>query len=338
SDDITMDEIEDALNHANLVSAPGLDGIPYRIYFRFRLALLPLLHTIFNRCWSTKRIPSSWKTSVTQLIFKKGDVSDVSNWRPLALQTTLYKLYVSIVKARFSLWLESNERLSNSQKGFRSFNGCHEHNFLAQALLDTTRRSKSPFFAVWLVLRELGVASGFLDLLKDIYTDASTMFSASSGMTPPIQQRCGVFQGCPLSPLLFIAGMAPLINALDAQAQTHGVQIATGLHMSTTAFADDIKIFSRTPHGIKALHDTIVAFLYWSTMMANPAKCAFLPVTYSDSRQTPSTLALDINGVPLPQLSLADSYAYLGVREGFDYTHTRVQLDSKLQAMRQQET
>ncbi|KAH9078115.1 hypothetical protein Ae201684P_019216 [Aphanomyces euteiches] len=354
SDDITMDDIEDALNHANLVSAPGLDGIPYRIYFRFRLALLPLLHTIFNRCWSTKRIPSSWKTSVTQLIFKKGDVSDVSNWRPLALQTTLYKLYASIVKARFSLWLESNERLSNSQKGFRSFNGCHEHNFLAQALLDTTRRSKSPFFAVWydlrnafgamphdflwLVLRELGVASGFLDLLKDIYTDASTMVSASSGMTSPIQQLCGVFQGCPLSPLLFIAGMAPLINALDAQAQTHGVQIAPGLHMSTTAFADDIKIFSRTPHGIKALHDTVVVFLDWSTMMANPAKCAFLPVTYSDSRQTPSTLALDINGVPLPQLSLADSYAYLGVREGFDYTHTRVQLDSKLQAMRQQVT
>ncbi|KAH9084443.1 hypothetical protein LEN26_020794 [Aphanomyces euteiches] len=195
-----------------------------------------------------------------------------------------------------------------------------------------------PHDFLWLVLRELGVASGFLDLLKDIYTDASTMVSASSGMTSPIQQLCGFFQGCPLSPLLFVAGMAPLINALDAQAQTHGVQIAPGLHMSTTAFADDIKIFSRTPHGIKALHDTVVAFLDWSTMMANPAKCAFLPVTYSDSRQTPSTLALDINGVPLPQLSLADSYAYLGVREGFDYTHTRVQLDSKLQAMRQQVT
>ncbi|KAH9092437.1 hypothetical protein LEN26_018384 [Aphanomyces euteiches] len=315
-----MDEIEDALNHANLVSAPGLDGIPYRIYFRFRLALLPLLHTIFNRCWSTKRIPSSWKTSVTQLIFKKGDVSDVSNWRPLALQTTLYKLYASIVKARFSLWLESNERLSNSQK----------------ALLDTTRRSKSPFFAVWydlrnafgamphdflwLVLRELGVASGFLDLLKDIYTDASTMVSASSGMTSPIQELCGVFQGCPLSPLLSDAWRA------DRAGPPH-------VHGSLCGRHQDLQ-----PHGIKALHDTVVAFLDWSTMMANPAKCAFLPVTYSDSRRTPSTLALDINGVPLPQLSLADSYAYLGVREGFDYTHTHVQLDSKFQAMRQQVT
>ncbi|KAH9078162.1 hypothetical protein Ae201684P_019259 [Aphanomyces euteiches] len=149
TDDISVDEIEDALNAANLASAPGLDGIPYRIYFRFRLTLLPLLHTIFSRCWAAKRIPGSWKTSVTELIYKKGDPADMSNWRPLALQSTLYKLYASILKTRFSQWLEANNRLSNSQKGFRTFNGCHEHNFLAQALLDTTRRSKSPFFAVW---------------------------------------------------------------------------------------------------------------------------------------------------------------------------------------------
>ncbi|KAH9078198.1 hypothetical protein Ae201684P_019292 [Aphanomyces euteiches] len=348
--DISIDDIEDALNRANLTSAPGLDGIPYRIYFRFRLALLPLLHTIFNRCWSSKRIPAPWKTSVTQLVYKKGDAADVSNWRPLALQTTLYKLYASIVKARFSLWLESNERLSNSQKGFRSFNGCHEHNFLAQSLLDTSRRTKSSFFAVWydlrnafgamphdflwLVLSLLGVPGAFLDLLKDIYTDASTIISTPNGTTPPIRQLCGVFQGCPLSPLLFIAGMTPLINALDAQAQLHGIKIAPDTYMSTTAFADDVKIFS----AIRALHDTVLSFLDWSTMAANPAKCAFLPVTYSDSRQTSSPLTLAINGTPLPQLSLTDSYAYLGVREGFDFTHTRFQLDAKLHSMRQQVT
>ncbi|RLO03918.1 hypothetical protein DYB28_015177, partial [Aphanomyces astaci] len=34
-DAITMDEVEDALNAANLTSAPGLDGLPYRIYYRF---------------------------------------------------------------------------------------------------------------------------------------------------------------------------------------------------------------------------------------------------------------------------------------------------------------
>ncbi|KAH9159147.1 hypothetical protein LEN26_002490 [Aphanomyces euteiches] len=294
SDDITMDEIEDVLNKANLMSAPGLDGVPYRIYFRFRLLLLPLLHTVFNRCWSAKRVPSAWKLSVTELIFKKGDPNSVSNWRPLALQSTIYKLYASILKSRLSLWLESNELLSNSQKGFRQFNGCHEHNFVAQAMLDTTRRSKSPFFAVWydlrnafgtmphdflwLVLSKLGVPSAFVDLVRDIYTGASTIVTTPLGACPPIDQLCGVFQGCPLSPLLFIAGLVPLMDALDAQAATHGVQLAPSLHLASTAFADDVKVFSRSASGIRALHQTVVDFLDWSTMTANPAKCAFLGV------------------------------------------------------------
>jgi hypothetical protein len=352
SEAITVDEIEDALNAANLTSAPGLDGLPYRVYFRFRLALLPILHGIFNKCWSSKRIPAAWKMSMTELIFKKGDPAQASNWRPLALQNTLYKLYASVLKTRFTLWLDSNERLTNSQKGFRKFNGCHEHNFVAQAMMDTTRRAKSPFYAVWydlrnafgsmphdflwLVLSRLGVPPDFLALVKDIYTNASTMVTAASGTCAPIDQLCGVFQGCPLSPLLFIAGMTPLMLALDAQAPRFGVKMATDVTLSTTAFADDVKLFSRTPAGIQALHATMVDFLAWSTMAANPTKCAFLAVAYKDSKQVPSDLTLAINGVALPKLSLSDSYCYLGIREGFDHVHTRFQLTDKLASMRRQ--
>ncbi|RHY99025.1 hypothetical protein DYB26_011853, partial [Aphanomyces astaci] len=104
-----------------------------------------------------------------------------------------------------------------------------------------------PHDFLWLVLSRLGVSPDFLAIVQDIYTDASTMVSAASGVCPPIDQLCGVFQGCPLSPLLFIAGMTPLMMALDAQAPAHGVKVAADVNLSTTAFADDIKIFSRTP-------------------------------------------------------------------------------------------
>ncbi|RHZ02570.1 hypothetical protein DYB31_013739, partial [Aphanomyces astaci] len=58
-DAITMDEVEDALNAANLTSAPGLDGLPYRIYYRFRLAPLPLLHAIYTTRSTTSVGPPS---------------------------------------------------------------------------------------------------------------------------------------------------------------------------------------------------------------------------------------------------------------------------------------
>ncbi|KAH9070366.1 hypothetical protein Ae201684P_002728 [Aphanomyces euteiches] len=153
SDAITTDEIETALDTCRLASAPGLDGIPYRILYKFRLTLLPYLTAAFNSCWTHKRIPQGWKQSVTELIHKKGDPMDPSNWRPLALQSTLYKLYITVAKSRFSTWLECNNRFNNAQKGFRAFNGCHEHNFLSQSVMDTTRRKAKPLFVVWYDLR-----------------------------------------------------------------------------------------------------------------------------------------------------------------------------------------
>ncbi|KAH9087480.1 hypothetical protein Ae201684P_000887 [Aphanomyces euteiches] len=278
SDAITTDEIETALDTCRLDSAPGLDGIPYRILYKFRLTLLPYLTAAFNSCWTHKRIPQGWKQSVTELIHKKGDPMDPSNWRPLALQSTLYKLYITVVKSRFSTWLECNNRFNNAQKGFRAFNGCHEHNFLSQSVMDTTRRKAKPLFVVWYDLRNAFGSIVVPVLLRDVYSDASTMVSTKDGLTQPIAQQCGVFQGCPLSPLLFIADMIPLIEALQQHAPTHSVELSSGNFTAVTAFADDIKIYSRSADGITKLHDIISRFLSWTTMAANPSKCALLAV------------------------------------------------------------
>ncbi|CAI5714966.1 unnamed protein product [Peronospora destructor] len=53
---------------------------------------------------------------------KKGDPMKPENWRPICLLPTIYKLYSGLL----------------AQKGFRAFNGCHEHNFLATTMLDQT--------------------------------------------------------------------------------------------------------------------------------------------------------------------------------------------------------
>ena len=346
SDRLTVDEMEDALCECKLDSAPGLDGVPYRVLHKFRLILLPLLATAFNSFWFHK-IPS-----VTELIFKTGDPLMPSNWRPLALQSALYKLYITIVKSRFSLWLESNGRLNDAQKGFRSFNGCHEHNFVAQSMMDTTRRNKKslysawydlrnafgtiPFNLIWLVMERIGVPDSFIQLVQDVYTGASTIVACAEGLTAPIHQRCGVFQGCPLSPLLFLVGVTPLIEALQHMARAHGVELSPGSFTATTALADDIKIYSRTESGVHSLHKVVVDFLDWSTMEANPSKCAYLAIVLQEGRFTTTSTDLFIGQTPIPRLDIKEGYKYLGIREGFDRTHLRFQLSQQLALMRRQ--
>ena len=255
--------------------------------------------------------------------------------------------------------MEGHDRFDNAQKAFREFSGCHEHNFLATTILDDTRRSKKPLYMAWydlknafpsmphayinFVLRRVGIPASLVELLSDVYSNAYTVVEVESGCTEPILQQCGVFQGCPLSPLLFIIGMLPLVNALQAFAPEHGIELAPGVNMATTAFADDLKVFSRSRDGIQRLHDLVVRFLQWTTMEAQPPKCAFLativdPSTQGRHKRLVDPLDLVIDGMTLPKLKLEDSYKYLGIREGFDGDYTKQQLSPKIAILKKQIT
>jgi hypothetical protein len=229
---LSLDEVESQLHHVKAGSAPGLDGIGYAIYKRFAPQLLPLLHAAFKCIWRHRRVPGSWKVGTVRLLPKKGNLMNPSNWRPICLQQAVYKLYAGILARRFTRGMEENGRHTDAQKGFRAFNGCAEHNYLASAMADQSKRQQrslyivwydlanafgsTPHSMMWFVLEQLGVAPEFIDRCKDIYTDASFIVSnAKDGNTSPISQLVGVFQGCPLSPHLFTATLIPQLRALQ---------------------------------------------------------------------------------------------------------------------------
>eukprot|EP00644_Phytophthora_capsici_P018920 jgi/Phyca11/132671/e_gw1.207.2.1 len=116
--------------------------------------------------------------------------------------------------------MDANDRHAPGQKGFRAVNGCGEHNFLAATLIDNARRKHRPLYEVWYdfrnafgsvpfallwdSLQRLGVPPDYVDMCKGLYNQASFVVgNAVDGSTAPVEQRVGVFQGCPLSPQLF---------------------------------------------------------------------------------------------------------------------------------------
>ena len=76
-----------------------------------------ILTYMFNKCREMQKILKLWKTAHTVLIYKKGDNTDLSNFRSIALQSCMYKLFVAIVSDRTSKWANINNLLSNCQKG-----------------------------------------------------------------------------------------------------------------------------------------------------------------------------------------------------------------------------
>ena len=65
-------------------------------------------------------LPNIWKTANVSSIFKKGDRSDPSNYRPISLNCVACKIMESIIKDVVMTYLLENNLLSNCQFGFVS--------------------------------------------------------------------------------------------------------------------------------------------------------------------------------------------------------------------------
>lgn len=80
--------IEKLLSNLNPHKASGPDKIKPIILKTLSAELSPILQVLFNKSLKEGSIPSQWKTAFVAPIFKKGERSNPSNYRPISL--TLY--------------------------------------------------------------------------------------------------------------------------------------------------------------------------------------------------------------------------------------------------------
>lgn len=78
----------------------------------------PLSH-ICNKMLSTGIIPDRLKYAVVKSIFKNGDKSDVSNYRPISLPPTFSKVFEKVMYVRIFQRLSNNNILIDGKFSFR---------------------------------------------------------------------------------------------------------------------------------------------------------------------------------------------------------------------------
>ena len=99
--------------------ASGPDGVPPRFLKEFAEELAPVLCRLFRLILISCTYPSSWKHALVQPVPKKGDRSNPSNYRPIALTSAVAKVFETLLNSHFIKHLESNNLLSDHQYGFR---------------------------------------------------------------------------------------------------------------------------------------------------------------------------------------------------------------------------
>ena len=77
--------------------SPGPDGLPVEFYKLLDEAGLELVLDILNDCWTNETMPEEMELAELVTLYKKGNVKDPANYRPISLLNTFYKLYGSII-------------------------------------------------------------------------------------------------------------------------------------------------------------------------------------------------------------------------------------------------
>ena len=165
-------------------------------------------------------------------IFKKGDVEDLGNYRPIALLQSLYKLHAALLRNRLIAGLDN--RIDNNQYGFRAKRSTTQPLFVARRLNDIAEASGDPLFLVFLdwakafdtidqdelinAVKRFNIPEETLTELKSLYHTVHFKIKDSEGLSTEREQHTGIWQGCPLSPYLFTLLMTAMFADIHEEA------------------------------------------------------------------------------------------------------------------------
>lgn len=304
-------------------TAPGGDRLTYRHW----KTLDPdgiLLTLIYNTCLKYKKIPPAWKTARTVLIFKKGDPNKIENYRPISLLRTIFKTYTGLLTARLTQWVQTNNALSHSQKGFMPHDGIHEHQYVLTRYMDEARRTRTGLCIAWLDLRNAfgsishsailaalessRIGEHFTQIVADIYTGSTATVTTAHRATGSIPVLAGVRQGCPLSGMLFNLAINPLLEARNTEREPKN---------ETLAFADDICIISPDPKTLQQRLNEISTLTERMGLHLNPEKSCTMHYSGSAPSGCRNTV-FKICDRTLPILRTTETVKFLGKPVGFN--------------------
>jgi len=337
-DTITIDEVEDAIRRfRKKEKSAGVDEAPPELFAYAEHQIIHILTEVFNEFLNGADLPDSWKQTTSS-------EENPLDYRPISLLCVGYKILTTIIDKRIR---KTHEKLfSNEQGGFREGRACaYKTRILTSLYQDAERNNKEihvcyldcrkafdsvPTVAIVNTLYRMGYNSKTIDLIQRLYENNQARIITPHGDTDTFDVESGVKQGCPLSPLLFILFLEPLLNWLT---DTNLGYTMSGLDdegkpvkTNTQAFADDQILVAATGTDLQTLLNMTTEFLntYGMELSLGKAKTAYttnseqpIKLLYNRKRHQLDIETGELKGqeeqIEIPRLEKHEAYRYLGI-------------------------
>lgn len=199
-EEITLEETLLSLKNCGNNKSPGPNGINYEFLKNLPGNLILYLNSMFNKILEREVVPSEWGKIYLRMLYKKGNVKDPANYRPIALVSCVAKTFTQILSNRLGTWAEMNDLFPEWQAGFRRGRSCLDNIFTLNALIQNRLTQpggkvyvlfvdfKSAFPSInhnilWQKLYGMGCGTKFINILKDL--KAKQIFLSNVRRAPP---------------------------------------------------------------------------------------------------------------------------------------------------------
>ena len=289
----SYDHFLDILSSRRNASAPGLNGIPYKVYKKCP-RISKFVFKVFQACFKRSEIRIQWRSAQEIYIPKVSSPSEnkLSDFRPIALLNVVGKLFFSLVSKCLETHLIHNNKFINNsiQKGCMVWHALKEaraqKSNLAIIWLDIANAYGSiPNKFIGFALHRYGVSPQWIRLIETYYKGIfSKSFSESATSTWHRHQQ-GIFAGCTLSIILFLAGMN-IILEYSMQARVPKFTTNNITLPLLRAFMDDLSLMSTKVSGAQTLLSRCITALTWAGLEFRADKSCSIVIVKGRSMNT----------------------------------------------------
>lgn len=285
---ISSEDVYSGIARLKPQSSLGPDAFPAYILKGCKDWLVLPLAYIFNLALLTGEYPNEWKLTRVRPIPKSGDASKVESYRPIAILSTIAKLFESIINKHVAS--QTKPFLCDSQHGFRPRRSV-ETNLLT--LVDSISEHLDNGIQVDVLyldfkkafdrvdndillskLSNIGFSPKLIRFFASYLRDRQQYVQHGSFVSNPYHTRSGVSQGSILGPFLF----GIMINDLASLPR----------YARCLLYADDLKLI----YGLhqlsdgESLQEDINRIYQWSIangLLFHPEKCSIMSFTRTRS-------------------------------------------------------
>ena len=264
--DFTYEELKEAVSSFSDNKTPGEDGFTKQFYESFYDLIWRDLLNSYNAAFQSGSLSISQRRGIITLIPKAdGDLTELSNWRPISLLNIDYKILTKALAKRIEKYLP--KLINSDQTGFVKGRYIGQNIRLLSDIMEYLDAKKTSGLLLFIdfekafdslewdfitkALNAFNFGPNVKKWISIFYNGVQSAVMNGGFLTTYLNISRGVRQGCPLSPLLFILAVELLAVKIRQDPDYRGISLPDGQEVKISQFADDTTIITENVESLK---------------------------------------------------------------------------------------